>query len=163
MPQFLGTLQDCLFEKDIQALKDNLYTVDLQLWREAVVWLVDNDVLLSDTYGDMSILGIFAQLRETWFGFLLWYTFMQQEAHDANIELHLESLKKIYIVDVLNLSERYYDIFSQLIDAMLLRFGNVCSLWCALDDNREYFALGLGNWMSYIEQRADEQITTEIM
>jgi len=67
MPQFLGTLQNSLYDKDIQALKDNLYTLDFQLWRDAVVWLGDEDVILSETYGDMSIMGIFAQLRETWF------------------------------------------------------------------------------------------------
>ncbi len=56
----LPTLKKHFTEGDITNLRDNLYTLDLWLWIEALQLLADNETDLASTYGDLSILGIVA-------------------------------------------------------------------------------------------------------
>ncbi len=116
-------------EHDVSALKDNLYTLDLQLWREALQWLMDADVPLWESYDDMSILGIFAHMRETLFGFLLRCSYVHDEERAAGVDLSIAALKKIYIVDVLNISEWYVPVWLELIDVLLERHSSLFQLW----------------------------------
>lgn len=163
MPHLLPTIHDYVTPSDIATFKGNLYSYDIQLWREMVKLLYEKEVMLSDSYGDMSILGILAQLRETIFGFMLWYTYITQEQITADVDLHTEELKNIYITDVLNVSEYYYPQFAEIIDHLLLEHQQLLTMRCTLDDNEKYFSLGVGNWMSFIETRNSTQIMTEIM
>ena len=137
------TLQEHLNSEDIVIMKDNMYTFDRWVFTTAMDYLVEEEVMFSETYGDMSILGIFAGMRETLFGFLLRYTFIQQEADAAEVEVHLQALKRIYIVDVLNLSQYYVGIFSMLIDHLHTQYHDLLRARVGLDDNEEYFRIGL--------------------
>ncbi|USN54547.1 MAG: hypothetical protein H6765_08590 [Candidatus Peribacteria bacterium] len=156
---FLPTLKKQLDSEDIAHIKDNLYTLDLRMWMEALQSLVNADIDLNATYGDLSIMGISAGLRETIFGFLLYYIYLQEEARTTGIELQFQALKRIYVLDVLNLSETYYTHFDHMIEQLVIRYHPILSLWIGLDENKQYFKVGLNNWLNFIENKSQEQIT----
>ncbi len=159
---FLPTLKTQLTETDITSIRENLYTLDLWLWNEALQTLADLETDLSSTYGDLSIMGITASMRDTLFWFLLRYTYVQQEARDAKVNLHLPVLKKIYIIDVLNISEIYYTQFEAMIEQLVIRYEPILTQWIKMDDNQKYFWIGVGNWISVTDGKKDDQIIAEI-
>lgn len=65
IPDFFTILEAHLTDQDIATIKENVYCLDVRLWVDAVKLLVDTESDLSKTYGDMSIVGIMALLRET--------------------------------------------------------------------------------------------------
>lgn len=162
MIHLLPTLKQQLTDQDIMNLRDNLYTLDLWLWIEALQLLADADTDLASTYGDMSIVGIFAGMRDTLFGFLLWYTHIQQEAVQAKVDLHLPVLRRIYIIDVLNISEIYYTLFESMIEQLVIRYHPILTQWMMMDDNQKYFAIGVGNWLAFIDGKRDDEIINQV-
>jgi hypothetical protein len=144
---FVSTLHDYLDGDDVEQIKENLYTLDLWMWLEALQYLGEEEVDFASNYGDLSILGVIAGMRDTLFGLLLYLTHLQKEASEAQIDLKLQALKKIYILDVLNLSESYLDVFDRMIEKLLIRYHPILNLWISLDDNKKYFGIGLGNWL----------------
>lgn len=159
---FLPTLKKEFKDQDIMNLRDNLYTLDLWLWIEGLQLLADNDTDLSSTYGDLSIIGISAGMRDTLFGFLLRYTYVQKEARDAKVDLHLQVLKKIYIVDVLNIADIYYTAFENVIEQLVIRYHPMLTHWIEMDDNQKYFSIAVGNRISATDGKKDEQILAEV-
>jgi len=82
-------------------------------------------------------------MRDTLFGFLLRYTYLQKEARDAKVDLHLEVLKKIYIIDVLNISDVYQGAFENMLEQLVIRYHPILTQWISMDDNQKYFSIGV--------------------
>ncbi len=80
-------------------------------------------------------------MRDTLFGFLLRYTYLQKEARDAKVDLHLDVLKKIYIIDVLNIAEIYHGAFENMLEQLVIRYHPILTQWIAMDDNPKYFSI----------------------
>ncbi len=161
MPHFLPTVCNRLTKQDCMHLKENLYTVDLWLWWETIGLFEKNDVNLSDTYGDMSILGIIAGLRETLFGYLLYYTYLLTQETTTWVSYKLTALKKIYVLDVLNISEHHFVSINAVIEHMAIRYHPLLTQWISLDDNKGFFNVGANNRLRYSEQYNEEQLSIE--
>lgn len=161
MPHFLPTVCKRLTDNDCVHLKENLYTIDLRLWRETIGLLEEHEVHLSDTYGDMSILWILAGLRETLFGYLLYYTHLLAQEATAGISYKLHALKKIYILDVLNISEHHFTPISAIIEQMVIRYHPLLTQWISLDDNKGFFNVWANNRMRYSEQYTEDKLALE--
>lgn len=161
MDHFLPTICARLTEQDCMHLKENLYTIDFWLRWESMRLLEEHDVALSETYGDMSILGIIAGLRETIFGFLLYYTYLLGQEASSGISYKLAALKKIYILDVLNISEHHYIEMSAVVEQMVIRYHPLLTQWIGLDDNKGFFGVWANNRIRYCENYTEEQLIAE--
>lgn len=50
-----------------------------------------------------------------------------------------------------------------MLDDLLATYEELLQKRIYLDDNQKYFSIGLGNRLSFIEGKDDEQIATEVM
>lgn len=158
----LMTLHEHLTEADLSSFKDNLYTLDVRLWLEGLEFVIREAIDLSSGYGDMSIIGIIASLRETILGFLLFYYFLQQESSDTGEKPSFQALKKIYCIDVLNLSEQYYRYFDGMIEHLIITYHSLFDPRINLDDNTSFLAIGVANRKSYSKGKATDQLATDL-
>lgn len=149
-------------EQDITALKENLYTIDLWVWRDALAWFGEHHVSLSKIYSDMSIIGLAALLRETLFGMLMVLTYAKKMHQEVDAHL-LWLLKKIYCINVLQVTEDTMVAMSDMIDSLLIRYEPLLAPWVVVDENGKYLEFGLHNWLVYCEGKDENQITTGVM
>lgn len=163
IPEFFTLLEKHIDKKDHKIIKENLYSMDIQLWLACIDRFVEKEIMFHETYEDMTILGILASLRETLFGFLLWYIYLLKEGEEAKIDLQIHALKRIYIIDVLNVSEEYYQVFDEMLDDLWFEYADILKKRISIDDNTKYLSIGLGNRMSFIEGKEIAQILTEVM
>lgn len=56
MPDFFDLLDTFISKQNIKIIKENLYSMDIQLWLKATAWLVNHEIMLSEDYGDMTML-----------------------------------------------------------------------------------------------------------
>lgn len=161
MPHFLPTVCKRLTDEDCMHLKENLYTIDLRLWWEAIGLFEKFEVNLSATYGDMSILGIIAGLRETLFGYLLYFTYLLAQENATGINYKLAAFKKIYVLDVLNVSEHHFAAINGVIEHMALRYHPLFTQRISLDDNKWFFNVWATNRLRYGEKYNEEQLIVE--
>lgn len=122
---------------DIGFLKENLYTVDLWMRRDAFQRCNDHYLKLSSIYSDMSIFGISALMRETLFGMLLLLVYAKKQHADSDPHI-LRMLKKVYIIDVLQMTEEIALSMSEMIDSLIIKYEPLLTNWVHLDDNEEY-------------------------
>lgn len=118
VPAFAETLTTSVTSTERENLKENLYTIDVQVFQYFLQQLEAAELHRKSKYSDYSILGILASIKDTLTGFLLYYTFILYQEDKENISLDADLLLKIYIIDVLNITEEYYPFFAQLFDSM---------------------------------------------
>lgn len=160
-------LCDCIVNhihsKHISHMKENVYTIWYWLWKDMLVYIKELSIELSEHYCDMSLLGICAHMRDTLFWFVLRYTFVEKSSHDADVALSHTMLRKIYIVDVLNIIEPLYSWLDQCLILLLQKYNDLLQIQSTLDDNPNHFALALWSWMSFVEDRSDQEIIDHLV
>lgn len=148
--------------QDIGLLKENLYTVDLWMRRDAFQRCTDHYIKLSSFYNDMSIFGISALLRETMFGLLLFLVYAKKLHPESGPHI-LRMLKKVYIVDVLQMNEELALSMSEMIDALTIKYEPLLTNRVHLDDNEEYLWFWFQNRKSYCEWKEDTKIFGDLV
>jgi hypothetical protein len=148
--------------ENVVALKDNLYTVDLWVWLSALRLMRSRDRPLSLVYGDMSIMGIVSVMRDTLFGFLLYVTFLRKHEHPNYTACATQELKRIYCTDVLNVGYDVANIFSEMLEDVMIRYAPLLEAWIAMDDNPKYFQIGYKNWVDYISLRDSGAVIQDV-
>ncbi len=149
----LEILQNAFTDQDIVRLKNSLYAFDVQLFREVLEMLPWKN--MQKVYNDTSMLQILALMRETLFGFLIYYRYLQliQEAKPNEKKMNLSLLKKTYILQVLNLDNSLCASISRMIDVLLEQFWSAISLFVEFDDNKEFFSLLKENWCEFLKNQ----------
>ena len=148
----MSVLKIALWDQDIVRLRNSLYAFDVQLFRDVLAMLPWKKI--QKIYNDTSVLYILAYLRETLFGFLIYYKYLQlfqelEKKHTLNLSL----LKKTYLIGILNLDESLYSPLSGVIDTILEQYGATLALFVELDDNKEFFSILKENWISFLKKQ----------
>jgi hypothetical protein len=65
--EFIKTLKKELTEQDIYHIKENIYNLDFWISKKFFRAITENKIFLKKDYSDLSILGIFSTIRETFF------------------------------------------------------------------------------------------------
>jgi hypothetical protein len=146
---------------DITRLREHVYTVDLHLRVHACELLGESPKLI-ESYGKMGLIGICALLRETLFGFLLYLTYVQVQEREQQVAHKSQSMKQIYVADVLQVSGSWTNEFLDMIDTLLVMYHPLLELWIKLDDNMTYFALGLENRSQYTKDKTTDQAIVDV-
>ncbi len=149
-------------EKDISNIKENVYTFDFWVWVDILEKLNSNNVDLTDKYSDFSILGIVAVLRDTIFGFVLYLKYLEIKNLDFKSDIKINVLKKIYILDVIWISDEYLEIFVDIIDQIKTKYSDILTKWINMDDNKQYLKIWEENWKDFVDTKTDESIFADI-
>ena len=142
-----------LSETKIAALKENMYTLDLRLRQEALQFLRVQDVDFSDTYSELVMMGIFATLRETFFGFLLYLRYISNQEDVPSKDEHIQTLQLIYLQDILLINQEYVQVFLMMIEYVRKRYDSLLGQWLQIDENEQYLELAWNNWIEYAESK----------
>ena len=148
----LKIIQNAFTDQDIVRLKNSLYSFDVQLFCELLSMLPWKK--LQKIYNDTVIIHHLALLRETLFGFLIYYKYLQlvqQSWKWWNIP-SLSLLKKVYITQILNRDESLLSAASNIIDTLIDQFWSAFSIFVELDDNKEFFSILKENWIDFIKK-----------
>ncbi len=149
-------------ESKWRALRENMYTLDLRIWEEAISFLRVSEAHLDAHYSELAIVGIFSTLRETLFGFALYMTYVSQiqEAHPTSLEPDL--LRYVFITDILMVGPGLRQDFEAMLDYILDRYQDILKQWMMLDENSEYFELALSNRSDFIHEKNKRALLQEI-
>ena len=147
------------YRRETVNLKENLYTVDFWLWREACDTLSQHQVL-QQIYDDPSIISTLAMLRDTWTWWLIWMTSVLN--YDDSAWLSPDVLWKIYVVDVLNVSSQMVWVFETIWNRLMNSYGDLLKVYTKLDDTPGYLARWLKNWKTYHDKHQWKAIESMI-
>jgi len=150
-------------EKDLYNLKDNLYSLDFWMAHLAVQKFAKLDPKLQNYYSDLSIVGIFALLRETLFWFFLYMKFLYDEEKSQKKSFHLDLLKDIYINEVLWIADFYKFKIKKILDLLYEEFSDILEVWTLMDDNIPFMHIAFENWLIFIEWRTHEYVLKSIV
>ena len=67
--EFMKILKKELTEQDIYHIKENIYNLDFWISKKFFRAVSENTILLKNNYSDLTILGIFSTIRETFSDF----------------------------------------------------------------------------------------------
>ena len=154
---FITVLKKQLTTNDLFHIRENAYSIDFRVAQAAYHDLHGNKLVLSDNYSDAAILGILAQMRETLRWFLLYRAYLQTQKTSKHTN-HLELLTKIYVQEVLHLDGYYLKKCLQVIDRVADTFQDIIQLWLELDDNKEYFRIGMDNRIAFTKDKQSDEI-----
>ncbi len=148
---------------DISTIKENIYSFDLWLWLDFLKLLKEQKPNLTQWYSSQSIMGIFALIRESLFGFLLYYKYLELKEEEKEINLKLNILKQIYIYDVIWITEEYFYIFEFVINQLLSKYNDLLTKWVDIDDNAGYFQIWFQNWKIFVKEKDENSILSDVV
>lgn len=143
----LKILQNAFTEQDIVRLKNSLYTFDVQLFRDIISMIPWKK--FRKIYNDTVLLQQLALLRETMFGFLVYYRYLETLQHEW---MDLWLLKKVYILQILNWDKSLLSDWINLIDELIWQFWAAFSTFVEFDDNKEFFLILKENWLDFVKK-----------
>lgn len=142
----LDELIDTISDREVSHLKDRLYCLDFWVVQKAIEAI--RPIINYNTEPSILVLGCFATLKETLFGFLLYLTYIVscEQAHQKNYSSDL--LIRLYCESVLpNMPE-----LIATIENIWQEYREMLDLWILLDDNQDYMYIGFNNWTIWLEQ-----------
>ena len=154
---------DKLSDKDILNLKESIYTLDMFIWLDFISLLRAEWTDLSIKYSNNAILWIFSFLRDNLFWFALYIKFLENQQNIVWKNMKISSLKKIYIMDILWISQDYYFYFEHALDEILNRYDNILLEWINIDENNIYFTLWYENWLNFTHDKEDARIIWDVL
>ncbi len=167
MLHYIPKISACILESDFLsreskwvALRENLYTLDLWIWHEAILYLRSTWSPWHEEFSELALLWIFACMRETLFGYLLYRTYLDTSVKNASLKKEL--ISHLYISDILMLSNEEKVVFEGMIDHLLDSFKDLLKSWIVLDENQEFFALWHSNRTTFIQDKNNKQLLEEI-
>lgn len=130
IPDFLPKIVTNINSTEKEYLKESLYTVDIRIFQELLKLIDAAKINWHMKYSDYSILGILASLKDTLLGCILYYTFLLEQSEKTGNSYSAEDLfLKIYIIDVLNITEEYYPYFASIITQIVEKRKPLWLLW----------------------------------
>ena len=154
---FLSSIKKWLSEMDLFHIKENVYNMDFWVSQIFYQYLHGAKIVLRTNYSDMAILGMFAQIRETLFGFLLYRCFLQRSS-TSTTNLHLDILLYMYVKEVLHIDDEYVAKISKVIEHIADTFQEILTHWLSLDDNKDFLTIGMDNWIAFTAGKSPAEI-----
>lgn len=161
--EFIKTLKKELTEQDIYHIKENIYNLDFWISKKFCRAITENKIFLKNDYSDLAILGIFSTIRETLFGFLIYFTYLRDEVNTKKNTIDIELLIKLYIQDILNIDEYYHHKITGIIKDLQADFNEIIKHRLDIDDNKEYLKIGYDNRTSFSGNKSIEETKKKII
>lgn len=93
---------------------------------------------------------------------LLYLKYIRDYEEVFGRDLYVDALIRIYISKVLNVDKFYLDVLKEVLEELYEEYENILEKWINLDDNKDFFSIGVENWINYIYNRESDQVTYEI-
>jgi len=161
--EFTKILKKELNEQDVYHIKENIYNLDFWISKKFFRAMAEGKTLLKKDYSDLTILGIFSAVRETFFGFLIHLTYLRDEADAKKITINTDLLIKLYIQDILNVDEYYQQKIIDIINTLQADFNEIIKHWIEIDDNKDYLKIGYDNRTSFSRNKSLEETKKKII
>lgn len=161
--EFLKILKKELTEQDIYHIKENIYNLDFWISKKFFRAVAENRILLKKDYSDLVILGIFSTIRETFSGFLIYLTYLRDEANIKDITINAELLIRLYVHDILNIDEYYQHKIVDIINDIQADFNEIIKHWIEIDDNKDYLKIGYDNRIRFSANKSLEETRKKII
>jgi len=160
---FLKILKKYLTEQDIYHIKENIYNLDFWISKKFFRAIAEKNILFKKDYSDLVILGIFSTIRETFSGFLIYLTYLGDQAHTKNITIDTQLLIRLYVQDILNVDEYYQHKIMDVITTLQAYFNEIIKHWIEIDDNKDYLKIGYDNWIKFSGNKTLEETKKKII
>jgi len=161
--EILTLLQKHLTSQDIYHIKENIYNLDFWINKYFLRSLKDNNIILQNDYSDFALINIFSTLRETFFGLLIYITYLKDESNIKNTLIDTNLLVQLYIQDILHIDEHYHKKLILIINSIQADFNEIIKHWIQIDDNKEYLKIGHTNWSHFIANKKPGDIKKSII
>lgn len=156
--RLVPVLHEHMTPDTITALKESLYTIDYWMCRMTLIDMQHIYIKLQEKYGDASICGILATMRETLMWFYMYCAYVKTQASIKNIDSHIDSIMKFYVLDVLNISDEYLNPIMQSLNTLSDRYNDIIEMMNGIDDNGWYLQIARDNRVQYCHKKKTDEI-----
>jgi hypothetical protein len=161
--EFMKILKKELTEQDIYHIKENIYNLDFWISKKFFRAITAHTILLKKDYADLTILGIFSTIRETFSGFLIYLTYLKDEMQTKEIQLDTSLLISLYIKDILNMDPYYEHKITDIITTLQADFNEIIKHRIEIDDNKDYLKIGYDNRITFTKNKDIEETKKKII
>ncbi len=147
--QIIEHIQLTTTDTEITNLKDRMYCIDFWLIQKYNTMLIQSHI--HHYYDNPILLALFAMIKETLFGFLLYmqYIISCEESHQKSY--HSDILIDLYCTTILQSNDSSHHILRIHIKTLLTEYSDILTLWTLLDDNQDYMYIGFNNRNTWSE------------
>lgn len=138
---FITLLQKSLTSEDIYHIKENIYNLDFWVSQRLFIALKEANVLLHKDYADLNILQMFALIRDTFFGFLIYLTYLISVVPPELTKAYIDLLMSCYLQDIIHIDPYYHTKLARIITHLQADFNEILIHWIAIDDNKDYLKI----------------------
>ena len=138
---FIKLLKKHFSNQDIYHIKENIYNLDFWINKYFLRAIKEQNIQLKNDYADLALMNIFATTRETFFGLLIYLTYLKDETNTKNKEIDTSIFIKLYIQDILHIDEHHYKKFIKIIENIQADFNEIIKHWIQIDDNKDYLKI----------------------
>ncbi len=161
--EFLKILKKELTEQDIYHIKENIYNLDFWISKKFFRAMTDYAIILKKEYSDSAILGIFSTIRDTFFGLLIYLTYMKDETDKKDGAIDIQLLIWLYVKDILNIDEYHQQKISDIITSLQADFNEIIRYRIEIDDNKDYLKIGYDNRIFFSGSKSLEETKKKII
>lgn len=153
--KFLPILFDQISDADLVNLKDALYKMDF--WVAERFFERLQDLVLRKEYDSSLHLAIMGTARETLFGLMLLFMYLEQQTKKLPTEKN-EFLLMLYVGEILGIkTKKAPEVFEALYETFA-ELKPILELWIGLDDNPAFFDLIAKNWKVFVGKKSESQL-----
>ncbi len=161
--KLLSILTHHLTKADIYHLKENIYNLDFRVTKKFFTNLHTEKINLNHNYSDLALMGIFATIRETLFGLLIYLTYLRDEEYIKEKNIHTDFFITLWLQDILHLDEYYHKKLITIINDLQADFNEIIKHRIEIDDNKEYLNLALNNRKKFTGTKSIAEIKKMII
>ena len=118
--------------------------------------------ILKKNYSDLALMNIFATIRETFFGLLIYLTYLKDIVYTKNITLEIDLLVKLYIQDILHIDPYYHKRIIAIIHDLQADFNEILKHRITIDDNNDYLKIAYDNRYTFGNKKNSQEIGKHI-
>lgn len=138
---FAPLLKKYFTHQDIYHIKENIYNLDFWINKYFLRAIQTNNIPLQSDYSDLALMNIFATARETFFGLLIYITYLKDYINTKNTQVDTSIFIKIYIQDILHIDEHHHKKIIDIIENIQADFNEIITHWIQIDDNKDYLKI----------------------
>lgn len=160
---FIKILQKRLNQQDIYHIKENIYNLDFWVNKFFLRAITTNIIDLKTDYSDFALMNIFATTRETFFGLLIYISYLKDTNTTKNKNIDTHIFITLYIQDILHIDPHHHKKFIKTIEDIQADFNEIITHWIQIDDNKEYLKIWYTNRIHFSDKKTIEEIRKNII
>lgn len=149
-------------DQDIYHIKENIYNLDFWISKKFCRAIQENTIVLKNEYSDLVLLNIFSTIRETFFGLLIYLTYIQGQ-NTIKSPIDTSILITLYIQEILHIDPYYHKKILRIISNLQADFNEIIMHWIEIDDNKDYLKIGHTNRTTFCANKTPEEIKKKII